>query len=281
MRSENFLVVGAHGNVGSEVVAALLARGHHVVAPVRRPGRSLPPGATSIVADIADPTTLGIDLAAIQGMFVMAGHRGLTRLLRLAREHNVRHAVLLSAAAAEHRTHDNALTSYHLRAEEAVAESGLNWTFLRPQSFCSNALRWVPEINSGGDVRLPFPDLAVACVDPRDLGEIAALALTEPGHAGNAYRVTGPEALLPAEQLATVSTQTGIPLRGVPLNDQDTRAHLLRDNPEPIVNAFFALYRRGGLDESMLTRTVSDLLGRAPGSFADWVTRHRERFTHG
>jgi uncharacterized protein YbjT (DUF2867 family) len=280
MQSKNYLVMGAHGNVGSEVVAALLARGHHVVAPVRRPGRNLPPGATSIVADIAEPTSLGTDLASIHGMFVMAGHRGLARLLGLARENNVRHVVLLSAAAAEDRTLDNALTAYHVRAEDAVAESGLNWTFLRPQSFCSNALRWVPAISTGKDVQLAFPDLAVACVDPRDLGEIAALALTAPGHAGHTYRVTGPEALMPADQLAAVATQIGIPLRGVPLDDNEARAHLLLDNPEPIVNAFFALYRRGGLDESVVTSTVSDLLGRAPGSFIDWVAHHRERFAH-
>ena len=276
--SRTFLVMGAGGNVGFEVAAALLSRGCNVVAPVRSLGRQVPVGATAVLADFRKPETLLPLLAGVEGLFVLAGHRATRQLLSEASSAGVRHVVLLSTAATEDENNTDALTAFHRRAEDDVAASGLTWTFLRPQAFSSNALSWSEQVQNSDMVELHFSDLPLACVDPRDLGQVAAKALTEPGHHAEAYRLSGPTPLLPAEQLAIVAEVVGRPLIPVTLDDDRARDRMLGDRPPAIVDAFFQLYRSGGLDESVVTRTVPDLLGRPAGTFREWVVRHRDRF---
>ncbi len=75
----------------------------------------------------------------------------------------------------------NAVARYHALSEAAVRESGLAWTFLRPSSFMSNALRWTGQLQSGDLVREAFADVRVAVVDPFDIAAVAAAALTMTG----------------------------------------------------------------------------------------------------
>jgi uncharacterized protein YbjT (DUF2867 family) len=214
-------------------------------------------------------------LEGVQGLFLLAGLRYTPELLRLALDQGADRVVLLSSAATENSANDDALTAYHRRSEDTARESGLGWTLLRPQAFSSNVLRWTDELRLGDDLRIPFPDLRIACIDPRDLGEVAATALLGREHEGEALRLPGPEPLLPEEQLVVVGEVTGRTLNGIPLDDAATREHLLRTTPPAIVEALFALYRGGGLDESFVTNAVPRILGRPAGTFRSWAVRER------
>ncbi|NED58941.1 nucleoside-diphosphate sugar epimerase, partial [Micromonospora aurantiaca] len=74
------------------------------------------------------------------------------------------------------------------------------------------------------EVRVPFPNVAVACVDPFDLGAVAARALLGDGYRGEILWPTGPEALLPADQVAVLARVLGRDLRAVGLADEEARA---------------------------------------------------------
>ena len=85
---------------------------------------------------------------------------------------------------------------FNVVSEAAVRDCGLAWTVLRPSGFMSNALRWRPQLKAGNTIREPFADVPVALIDPFDIGAVAVRALTEDGHDGRSYRLTGPQASL-------------------------------------------------------------------------------------
>jgi len=162
--------------------------------------------------------------------------------------------------------------AYHLKSEQAVQASGLAWTILRPCSFQSNVLRWRDQFHAGDVVRAPFSDTPTALIDPADIAEVAATALTQPGHAGQTYRLSGPEALIPPEQVARLAAALNRPLTFEPIPDDEARKQLPPEHAE----ATFDIFRDHPELESELQPTVEQLLGRSPGHLEDWLIRHRD-----
>jgi|SRR5579875_1088690 len=275
-----YLVTGAAGNVGSQVAAALLAAGEAVRGVVRTPDGtgSLPPGAEPVVGDLNHPDSLTGALAGVQGLFLLPGYEGARPLLAAAKAAGVQRLVQLSGASAGSRDLTNAVTAYMAEAEYAARESGLAWTILRPSAFMSNALRWLPQLQAGDELRLQFPAVPTAMIDPADIGAVAAAALTGEGHTGRIYRISGPQPLTPPEQAAILAKELGRTLRIIELSNDETRAELLSQMPQAYVDAFFDFYVAGSLDESPVLPTVEQILNRPPGTFADWVHAHRNLF---
>ena len=127
-------------------------------------------------------------------------------------------------------------------------------------------------------LRLPFADVRTACVDPRDIAAVAAAALTVDGHAGQVYVPTGPQSLLPSEQVAILADVLGRPLTAEAQPNDEASAEMLRTTPPEYVDAFFDFYVGGALDESRVLPTVRDVTGREPGTFAAWAKRHAPDF---
>ncbi|MBE1531871.1 NAD(P)H-binding protein [Actinomadura algeriensis] len=272
-------VAGATGNVGSEVVRALTAAGAPVRALVRAPEKArLPDGAEAVPGDLDRPDTLTDALKGARAAFLLPGYADMPGLLAEVRRAGVEHVVLLSGGSAGSGDMTNAVTRYMAQSEAAVRESGVPWTFLRPSGFMSNALRWLPQIRAGDRIRVSFPAVRVAFVDPFDLGAVAARALLGGGHRGEILWPTGPEALLPADQVAVLARVLGRDLRAVGLSDAETRAEMTAAMPVEYVDAFFDFYVDGSLDESIVRPTVLEVTGRAPRTFADWADAHADGF---
>jgi uncharacterized protein YbjT (DUF2867 family) len=275
-----YLVTGAGGNVGSQVAAALLAGGEQVRGVVRAADSTgaLPDGAEPVAGDLNRADSLAGALAGVEGLFLLPGYEGAGELLGAAKAAGVRRLVQLSGGSAGSRDMSNAVTAYMAAAEDTARGSGLDWTILRPSAFMSNALRWLPQLRAGDELRAQFAGVASAIIDPADIGAVAAAALTEDGHAGQVYRLSGPEALTPAEQAAILAEGLGRPLRVIALSNDETRAELASQMPEAYVDAFFDFYVAGSLDESPVLPTVEQITHRPPGPFADWVRTHRSLF---
>jgi uncharacterized protein YbjT (DUF2867 family) len=268
-----FLVTGATGNVGAEVVSALAGAGSPVRALVRRPETPLPDGAEAVVGDLNDPGSLGDALKGVEGIFLLSGYPD--EILDLARDAGVRRIVLLSGGSAALEDLGNAVSAYMTRSERAVRASGLDWTFLRPRAFSSNALRWLPQLREGDTIRAQFPDVAVACVDPFDIAAVAVQALAG-GHDGEILDLTGPAALRPADQVAVLAGVLGRDLRCVGLTNDETRAELEASMPREYVEAFWNFYVEGALDEATVHPAVPEVTGRPARTFADWAAAHAD-----
>jgi len=269
-----YLVTGSTGNVGAELVRALIRAGAPVRALTRADtGRPTPAGVQLAVGDLNRPDTLRDALAGVRGVFLLPGYQDMKGLLAEAASAGVQRVVLLSGSSAD-GDQSNAITRYMSASEAAVHGSGLAWTVLRPSAFMSNTLEWVPQLRAGDLVRAPFAGARAATVDPADIAAVAALALLDPGHAGQTYRLTGPEALLPADRVAVLAEVLGRPLRFAGQPDDEARAELSASMPVEYVDAFFSFYVEGTLDESPVLPTVAELTGRPARTFRQWAEAH-------
>jgi uncharacterized protein YbjT (DUF2867 family) len=269
-----YFVTGATGNAGSAVARALLAAGDPVRALVRRDGAQ-PAGAEAVVGDLNQPDTFRDAFAGVRGAFLLSGYDRLDELLASLRAAGVERVVLLSSSAAPTGDTTNAVARYHIESEQAVAASGLAHTFLQPNSFMSNVFRWLPQLRTGDVVRLPFADVPIATIHPDDLGAVAAAALAG-GHDGRTYRLSGPEALRPAEQVAIVAQAIGRDVRFEAQSDEQAREEMSRGMPPEYVDAFMRFFAAGEVDESTVHPTVEQILGRPPRTLADWAAAHAE-----
>ena len=188
------LVAGAGGNVGGELVRVLAETGEPVRGLVRG-GRenALPEGVEAVAGDLNQPASLRAALRGVSGVFLLPGYQDMPGVLEEIGRSGAQRVVLLSGSSAADGDMSNAITRYMIVSENAVRDSGLPWTILRPSGFASNALQWVPQLRTGDRVRAPFGGVKVAVIDPYDIAAVAGRALTSAGHEGRTYRLTGPE----------------------------------------------------------------------------------------
>lgn len=273
------VVTGATGNVGGEIVRALAGAGERVRAVVR-PGReqALPAGVEAAAGDLNEPDSLRPALSGARGLFLLPGYQNMAATLALARESGVERVVLLSGGSADGGDPANAVSRYMMESEQAVRDSGLAWTFLRPAAFMTNTYEWLPQLRTGDVVRAPFAGVRIASIDPADIAAVAAVALTSDGHAGKAYPLSGPEPLLPADRVRILGEVLGRDLRLDPEPDAEARARMLSEMPERYVDAFFRFYVDGTLDESVVHPTVERVTGRPPATFREWAVAHADAF---
>jgi uncharacterized protein YbjT (DUF2867 family) len=277
------LVTGATGTVGREV-ARLLAADRPVRILTRRPERVSVsgPGVEVVPGGYADRDALDRALKGVDAAFLVTNDVSAADdavFAEAARASGVRHLVKLSAAAVCDPGADDLVTRWQRRNEAVVRGSGLDWTILRPRSFMSNTLSWAPSIRSEGVVRALYASSANACVDPRDVARVAVLALTEPGHRGREYLLSGPQALTAVEQTAQLADALRRPLRLEELTPAAARAQLLTRCTEPVADALMASAERqlAGA-KAQVDRTISDLIDRQPLSFRTWAADHAAAF---
>jgi uncharacterized protein YbjT (DUF2867 family) len=274
-----FLVSGASGNVGTELVRVLATSGEHVRALTRGDTpNGLPPGVEAVTGDLNQPASLAAALDGVRGVFLLSGYADMPGLLSAVRDADVEHVVLLSSGAVEGGDLANAVVRYNVVSEAAVRDSTVPWTILRPSGFQSNALQWAPQLRAGNVVREPFAGVPIAAIDPLDIAEVAAQALTTTGHDGAVYRLTGPEPILPADRVQVLAAVLGKELQLEPLTNAEARAQMDAAMPSDYVDAFFSFFVDGTYDDAKVLPTVQDILERPGRTFRQWATAHAPAF---
>jgi uncharacterized protein YbjT (DUF2867 family) len=232
----------------------------------------------AVAGDLNRPDTIAPHLDGVTATFLLSGYDGLTETLRDMRRAGVKRVVLLSSSSAPSEDLTNAVARYHVLSERAVRDSGLAWTFLQPNSFMTNTLQWAPQVRAGDVIRAPFPGVRVATIDPDDIGAVAAAALISDAHAGRAYRLSGPESLLPADRVRILGDvlERDLPFEGQ--SDEEARAEMSQAMPAEYVDAFFRFFAAGEIDESQVLPTVQDVTCRPPRRFEQWARAHADAF---
>lgn len=278
------VVTGATGNVGRSLVQAMAEVGERVtavsrgIAPV-----DLPSGTRHVRADLAAPETLRPALDGAEALFLHdggAGGHGLdpVAILDVARVAGVRRVVLLSSQGVVTRPESLSHGGVLRAIEEAVRESGLAWTILRPGGFASNAYAWAESVRAERTVAAPFGDVGIPVIDPADIAEVAAVALRKDEHTGRAYELTGPAAVTPRQQAEAIGAALGEPVRFVELTRAEAHARMAASMPEPVVETTLAVLGEPNAAELRLSPDVEHVLGRKPRSFAEWVRRNIAAF---
>lgn len=278
------LVTGATGNIGGTVGRRLAGLGLPVRLLARDPGRVgvHGPGVRVVHADFTDPHRLESAFRDVTHVFLVTNDplrpEHDANVLAAAQRTGVWHVVRLSALAVEDPQASDLITDWHRDCEQRIAASGLDWTFVRARAFMSNALQWTDTVREGV-VRMPFGTARGACVDPRDVAEVVVRALTEPGHEGRAYPLTGPVAISAVEQVEQLSELLGKPLRFEELTLNQARALLARRYPMPVAEALTECARRLGAGaKNQVEPTVEKITGRPARTFRQWARDHIAAF---
>ena len=278
--TETILVTGATGRTGGAVAGALATMAGARVRAASR-GADPVPGAEPVRLDYAEPATFGPALEGATRLFVLhppgVPLDKLTAFLDAALAGGVRRVVLQSVRGAE-----ASRFLPHRRAEAAVRERFPEWTMLRPADYMQNLADVHREAIRAGEIAVPAGRGRSPFVDVADVGAVGALALTEDGHAGRGYALTGPDALTLSEVAATLSDVLGRPVRYRPLSVPRFVIEQVRryDRPVPMALVMSALYtsqrlgRAGGV-----TDEVERLLGRPATPLRAFAERERDVWT--
>ncbi|MGW2250019.1 SDR family oxidoreductase [Kitasatospora sp. NPDC001660] len=272
------LVTGATGNVGSELVAQLAAEGVPVRAMTRSPEKAdFPAGVEVVAGDFDKPETLPAALAGIDRVFVVPpgyGPEGPVQertLVAAAREAGAKHLVKLSTSGVGFGATDP-LTSGHRQGEQVIQQSGLEWTILRPGTFMIYLYGYADTIGKERTMYVTEGDPVSAMIHPRDIASVAAKVLTTSGHDGQAYTLTGGEALSPQRQGEIVGEALGQEVKVVERTKAETQAEFDRLGwGGPRLEALLELKRQSVAWDWKISDSVEKITGKAPLTLRDWV----------
>ena len=257
------LVLGGTGKTGRRVVERLKARG----VPVRVGSRS-----AELPFEWQDPTTWAPvlqDVAAVYityypDLAVPGAADTIQAFVDQAVQSKVRRLVLLSGRGEEEAQ----------RCERIVQDAGAEWTILRSSWFSQNfSEAFMRDLVLGGEVALPAGDVREPFIDADDIADVAVAALTEPGHAGQLYELTGPRLLTFAEVVGEIAQATGREIAYTPITHKAFASTLTgQDVPADFVALLSYLFNEV-LDgrNAHLTDGVQRALGRAPRDFTDYA----------
>ncbi|NEW29933.1 NAD(P)H-binding protein [Nocardia cyriacigeorgica] len=268
MENSTVLVIGGTGKVGRRVAARLRARGDDV----RVASRS---GATRF--DWTDPQTWEAALDGVRAVFVVpldVSPSPTPSLVRAAAAAGVERMVLLSARGVDTPGYfgaDYAGGRSHLEGEQALRESGLAWTVLRPSWFMQNFSEgaFLGGVLSG-ELALPVADGKSAFVDAADIADVAVAALTGTGHDGQVYDLTGPAPLSIEEALAQIATASGRRANYLPVEVADFERELAGQGVSAAEIELWsgALSSIRTSSDAVVADGVRRALGRDPRTFA-------------
>ncbi len=278
------LVVGATGNIGREVVSQLIAKKVRARALTRNPeSANLPTQVEVVRGDLTIPDTLDEPLDDVDRVFLVwtvhpaAVAPALDRIAKHARQ-----IVFLSSP---HQTahpffqQPNPVAALHAEIERRIQASGLQWTFLRPGMFASNArFWWAPTIRAGSVVRWPYLEAPTAPIHPRDIATVAVQTLCEEGHGGQEYVLTGPQSVTQLEQLSIIGEVIGRRVQCEEISPEEARRELLTLMPLPAINMLLNAWSAAIGQPAYVTSAVGDLTGAPARTFRDWAIDHAADF---
>ncbi len=277
------LVIGATGNVGRQVVHQLVEGGHPVRAFVRNPASAgLPAEAEIAQGDLTDPATLEAALEGVDSVFLVWPYLTLEDAPAVVDTISAggRKVVYLSSAGIrdDRAEQDDPINRFHIGIEQMIDKSGAPWTFLRCGSFMATLLEWSEQIREGV-VREAFPDAVRVLIHESDIAAIAVRALTEDGHAGRKYLLTGPEALSQVQQVRIIGEAIGRPVRFEEVTQEELREAMLSEGwADGDIDGLFAAYAQMGQVEQPVHSTVEEITGVPARSLFRWAQDHAADF---
>ncbi|MER5768019.1 NAD(P)H-binding protein [Streptomyces sp. NPDC001985] len=269
------LVTGATGTVGRQIVRELLDRGLPVRALTTRDPATVdfPADVEVVRGDLTGPGSLAGALEGVTGLHLITFGDGFftpletgPRILEAARAAGVRRVTVL---------HGGGPTPL----EDAVRSGPLPWTVLMPVEFMANALEWADSVRTADEVREPFTDRLSAMVHEGDIGAVAAVALSEDGHGGREYVITGPRALTIGDKTETLASARGREIRLVELTEEEAVARWREaGHTDDVIGFLLSVYRDTPPVGRTPVDTVAEVTGRPARTFADWAREHADAF---
>jgi len=282
------LVFGSTGTVGSEVVKALNRHNVPIRAAVHNVDKA---GAIKsghahnevVQIEIYNPDSIAKALEGIEKVFLLtppgqtsAGY-GIVDAIK--KNGHIKQIVKLSALGSEEPGDAFVWAKEHATLEEAIHKAGIPLTSLRPSSFHSNAWQDVPTIKSQGVIYKALGDTPINMISNVDIGEVAAIALTQPGHDGKIYNLTGPDTMNQTEYAKLLSEVLGKEIKYHPMSEDDNRKAAAGFLPPQAIDAWVNMYqyfKNGGYNRSY--PDLEKILGRKGKTIRSFLEENKAGF---
>ena len=283
------VVIGGTGNTGRALVKALSAKGLDfkcLVRDIDKAGETLGADVALVQGDLDDPASLDAAFAGADKVFLNSGHgpalgQQQKNAIEAAKRANVAHFVKMSGSEkAVEPDGPSQIMQDHYHVEEALKASGLTWTIVQPNYFLNNVMMFAPTVSADSKFMSPItPDAPISMIDVRDTADCVVAVLTEPGHEGKTYYLTG--AVITLNQIAAEFTRVlgrEITLVTVPL--EGAKAAMAGQGMPPWLIAHMAglvpFVSDGGMGGP--SDWVEQLSGHAPRNLADFIEEHKAAF---
>lgn len=263
MQTQPILVIGATGKTGSRVAARL----ESMDLLVRRGTRS-----AAIPFDWERPDTWPAALSGVSKVYVTyfpdlafpGAVEKVEAFCDVAKTTGLEHLVLLSGRGEHHAK----------LGEEAVRNSGIDFTLVRASWFAQNFSEgYLRDPILAGVLPMPSGMIQEPIIDIDDIADVVVAALTEDGHKGALYEVTGPRLMSFADMADVLSNATGRPIQHIPISFDDFHANVAASGGSFVADVFTAIARET-LDgrNANVCDGVQRALGRPPRDFADYAS---------
>lgn len=262
MQTKPILVIGATGKTGSRVAGKLKAGGYAVRLGTRR---------AELPFDWEMPETWAPALSGVRSAYITyfpdlafpGAVQKLEDLAKIARDVGVRHLVLLSGRGEHHAK----------QGEEVIRNAGVDYTIVRSAWFAQNFSEgYLRDPILDGILPMPGGMIAEPIIDIDDVADVVVAALTEDGHSGQLYEVTGPRLMTFADMADALTSATGHPIAHVPISFEDFHANVAQAGDAFVADVFTAIARET-LDgrNASVSDGVQRALGRAPRDFNEYA----------
>lgn len=279
--SNIILVTAASGNIGRELVQQLKAAGANVIAGSSS-GKSVD-GVNSRHVDFADVASLKTAFAGIDTLFLLLPLvpkkvELAKNAISAAKAAGVKHIVRSSGAGADPSA-GFALPKLQGDIDQLIIDSGIAYTLVRPATFMQNFATYFAGMIQGGALYLPQGEGRVSFIDVRDIAAVNATILQHPAaHAGQAYTLTGGEAVSNAEAVKWIGKAIGKTVNYVAVPDAAAIESMQGMGMDDwSIGQMMSLHQLTAAGYAAgTTDTVRQLLGREPIRFAEFVAAHKQ-----
>ena len=283
--SKSVLVTGATGTIGRDVAKRLSEKGVAVRAAVRNQAKARKQFGSNIALapfDFENDKTFSGALEGVEKVFLLPPLlpnqlEAMNVFVDAAKRAGVRHIVKLSAIGIDDEMQPTAI-KWHGANEQHIRESGVPFTFLRPNSFMQNFFTYFPPRN--GAIYLPWGNGTASFVDTRDIASVAAKVLTSDGHEGMIYTLTGPATLGIADVARILSEVTGREFKYVDVPESAARDGMLQAGvPQWQTDLVMELHAVNKQNRwSAVTSDIAKVTGTSPTDFAQFARDHADKF---
>lgn len=243
----------------------------------------LPDGVEVVRGDLSAPATLDACLDGVGAVFQVwpfLTAAAAPAFLEAATRQPRRIVYLSSMGIRDDvETQNDPINQFHADLERLIEKSGLQWTFLRANSFATNALWWAPQIRADGVVREPYGSAARPVIHERDIAAVAARVLTSDDHGAATYLLTGPQVLTQVEQVHAIGEAIGRALRFEEISPEAARQKMLSQGwPATVAEGLLNAYAKMVREPTPATSTVQELTGVPARTFGEWAIDHADEF---
>lgn len=280
-------VTGGGGYVSPIIVRGLVDAGQRVRVLVENAeeGKGIEgPGIEVVVGDRRKPETFAHTLEGVTtAMLFTRNAQDLVEIdgkfSQAAKAAGVNRVVKVSAYGADVNAEKGA-KRVHGQSEEAVKQSGVKWTFLRPMFFMQNMLWFTNEVKTKGTISLPMKDGRVGMIDYRDIAAVAVACLTDESHEGKIYPLSGPELISIDDIAGHLSRAVGVPIKYNNLPPEEFKQLLVSMGRPPwhAEDMTLSFTKMGMGASAFLTEGVKTVLGRAATPFEQVAKDYAHHF---